>query len=284
MFFIEDYMAKLRLAFGKIITKKHDKINLIDHSYNALEETNAVKLSRDSSTILSFLDVVIRDLNGLQCLIGYYGYALGDKYSIIDPDKKTISEQDYIKPPFKSKAIFIITESGFIIFEEKSESYIEPEKIRDALESAFRAYAIEKPITINLMELADDSNTMIEFINSLNKLTLIEFSNLKHSNPSEVSEFFDEATNARIDTIIESSNDEIGIDREHQEFKNQIAHTKRYGKLRRVEGIAVDGFRAMETAQNKIRLTVTVLDKEMDTKIQKMLAVFEQMRKKLSGE
>jgi len=277
-------MAKLRLAFGKIITKKHDKINLIDHSYNALEETNAVKLSRDSSTILSFLDVVIRDLNGLQCLIGYYGYALGDKYSIIDPDKKTISEQDYIKPPFKSKAIFIITESGFIIFEEKSESYIEPEKIRDALESAFRAYAIEKPITINLMELADDSNTMIEFINSLNKLTLIEFSNLKHSNPSEVSEFFDEATNARIDTIIESSNDEIGIDREHQEFKNQIAHTKRYGKLRRVEGIAVDGFRAMETAQNKIRLTVTVLDKEMDTKIQKMLAVFEQMRKKLSGE
>lgn len=277
-------MAKLRLAFGKIITKSSDEFDLINHSYNALEETNAEELSKNSTTILSFLDVVIRDLNGLQYLIGYYGYALGNKYSIIDPDKKTTSEQDYIKPPFKSKAIFIIMESGFIIFEEKSESYIEPEKIKDALESAFRAYAIEKPITINFIELANDLDTMIEFINSLERLTLIEFSNLKHSNPAEVSEFFDEATNARIDSIIESSNDEAGINREHQEFKKQIAHTKRYGKLRRVEGVAVDGFRAMEMAQNKIMLTVTVLNREMDTKIQKMLAVFEQMRKKLSGE
>lgn len=276
--------AKLRLAFGKTIIKSSDEINIIDHAYNALEETSATKLNKNSSTILSFLDIGIRDISGLRCLIGYYGYALGNKYSVIDHDKKTISEQDYIEPPFQSKAIFMIMESGFIIFEEKSEPYIAPEKIKDALENAFRAYAIEKPIRIILLELAENLDTMMDFINSLQKLTLVEFSNLKHSNPSEVSKFFDEATDVRIDTIIESSNNDVGIDREHQEFKNQVAHTKRYGILRRAEGVAVDGFRVMEIVEHKIKLTVTVLDQEIDTKVQKMLAVFKQIREKLSDE
>ena len=214
--------------------------------------------------------------------MGFYGYALGEKYKVIDPDKKTISKQDYPEPPFQSEALFIILESGYIIFEEKSVSYIKPERIRDALESAFRAYNFTNPVKINFLELSENIETMIDFIYSLKTLVSIEFSNLRHSNPSELSEFFDEATNARIDNIVESSNDLSGIDIENEEFQNQISHVRKYGTLRKAMGVGNDGFRIMELVENKIRLTVTLKDLEMDTKIYKMLEVFRQILNKLN--
>lgn len=275
---------QIRLAFGKIILKSPESINLIDHSYNVLEKTSAKRLSIRSRTIISFLDYKIEEVKGVRCLMGYYGYAAGDNYPVIDPAKKTISEQKYIEPPFHSKALFLILESGYIIFEEKTESYIKPERIKEALESAFRAYAYEIPVTINFLKLAENLETMVEFVYSLRKLVSIEFSNLKHSNPSEVSEFFDEATTARIDNITESSTYPDGIDRENREFKKQIGHVKRYGKLRKVEGEAADGFRVMELVQDKIRLTVTLIDQEVETKITKMLDVFNQLLNKLSNQ
>lgn len=277
-------MTNLRLAFGRLVLKSLSKINLVDHSFNVLENTNASRLSSKSRTILSFLDYKIEEVNGLRCLIGYYGYASGDNYPIIDPTKKTLAAQKYVEPPFQGKALFLILESGYIIFEEKSESYIKPERIKDALESAFRAYAYEVPVIINFLKLTENLETMVEFVYSLKSLVSIEFSNLKHSNPSELSEFFDEATIARIDTIAETSTDPAGIDRENKEFKNQIAHVKRYGKLRKAEGIASDGFRVMELVQDQIRLTVTLIDQELETKISKMLEVFNQLLNKLSNE
>lgn len=277
-------MVNLRLAFGKLVLKSVSKMDLIDHSYNVLEKTTATKLSVKSRTIISFLDYRIEEINGLRCLIGYYGYAAGENYPIIDPSKKTLSEQKYIEPPFQGKALFLILESGYIIFEEKSESYIKPEKIKDALESAFRAYAFEIPMTINFLKLTENLETMVEFVYSLKSLFSIEFSNLRHSNPSEVSEYFDEATIARINNIVESSTDPAGIDRENTEFKNQIAHVKRYGKLRKAEGLADDGFRVMELVQDQIRLSVTLVDAELETKVSKMLEVFNQLLDKLSDE
>ncbi len=207
---------QIRLAFGKIILKSAESINLIDHSYNVLEKTSAKRLSIRSRTIISFLDYKIEEVKGVRCLMGYYGYAAGDNYPVIDPAKKTISEQKYIEPPFHSKALFLILESGYIIFEEKTESYIKPERIKEALESAFRAYAYEIPVIINFLKLAENLETMVEFVYSFKRLVSIEFSNLRHSNPSEVSEFFDEATTARIDNITESSTDPDGIDRENK--------------------------------------------------------------------
>lgn len=275
---------QIRLAFGKIILKSPKSINLIDYSYNVLEKTIPHKLSIKSRTIISFLDYKIEEVNGFHCLIGYYGYAAGDIYPIIDTTKKTLSEQKYIVPPFQGKALFLILESGYIIFEEKTESYIKPERIKDALESAFRAYAYEIPVIINFLELAESLETMVEFIYSLNSLVSLEFSDLKHSNPSEVSEFFDEAVIARINTIAESSDDPAGIDRKNTEFKNQIAHVRRYGKLRKAGGLAGDGFRVMELVQDKIRLTVTLIDQEVETKISKMLEIFNQLLNKLSIE
>ena len=277
-------MAKqLKLAFSKIILKSHgEKINLIDYSNKVLEKTKPEKLTRKSNTIVSFLDIKIKEINDQRILIGFYGYALGDKYKVIDPDKKTTSKQDYPIPPFQSEALFLILESGHIIFEEKSVSYIKPERIKDALETAFRAYNFEIPVKIDFLELSENIETMIEFIYSLNALVSIEFSNLRHSNPSEVSEYFDEATNAKIDNIVESSNAPNGIDRENEEFKNQINHVRKYGILRKSMGIDNDGFRIMELIENKIRLTVTLKDLEVDTKIYKMFEVFRQILDKLN--
>lgn len=275
---------QLRLAFGKIVMKPHEKeINIIDHSYSVLDKTKAERSNVKSSAIFSFLEIEIKEINGQRCLIGSYGYDLGKKYPVIT-DKKTISEQNYPEPPFQSKAIFIILESGYILFEEKTEQYIKPEKIKDAIESAYRAYAYEIPVTIKFLKLTENLDTMVEFVLSLKKLISIEFSNLKHSNPSEVSEFFDEATIARIDSITESSNDPKGIDRENQEFKKQLKHVRKYGKLRKAMGDAADGFRVMELVQDEIRLTVTLPDQEAGTKISKMIDVFKQILQKLTGE
>ncbi len=59
---------------------------------------------------------------------------------------------------------------------------------------------------------------------------------------------------------------------------------KRYGELRKAEGEAADGFRVMELVQDKIRLTVTLIDQEVETKISKMLDVFNQLLNKLSNQ
>lgn len=277
-------MANLGVAFAKLSLNTHgNEINLVDYSYKVLQNTKPTKISKDSSTIVSFLDVQVRDIDGVRCLVGAYGYALGNKYRTIDPNNKTISQQIYPTPPFQGEAIFLLMESGYIIFEEKSAQYIEPEKIRDALESAFRSYAVEIPVKIQMLELFKDQNTIIDFIYSLNKLFSIEFSDLKHSNPSEKSKFFDEASNARIHIIIESTTNPEGIDRENNLFKNQISHIQNsYGKIRKAEGVDSNGFRAMELRENKLRLTVDFEDQDSDSKLKRMIGVFNQIRKKLT--
>lgn len=277
-------MANLGVAFARLLLNNHgNEVNLIDYSYKVLQNTKPVKISKDSSTIVSFLDVQVRDIEGVQCLVGAYGYALGNKYQTIDPANKTISQQEYPIPPFKGEAIFLLMGSGYIVFEEKSAQYIEPEKIRDALESAFRSYAVEIPVKVQMLELFKDQGTIIDFVYSLNKLFSIEFSNLRHSNPSERSKFFDEASNARIDTIKESTMNPEGIDREKDLFKNQISHIENsYGKIRKVEGVDGDGFRAMELKEDKIRLIVDVEEQDFETKLKKMIVIFNQLRRKLS--
>lgn len=279
-------MANLGVAFARLLLNNHgNEVNLIDYSYKVLQNTKPVKISKDSSTIVSFLDIQVRDIEGVQCLVGAYGYALGNKYRTIDPANKTISQQQYPIPPFQGEAIFLLMESGYIVFEEKSAQYIEPEKIRDALESAFRSYAVEIPVKVQMLELFKDQGTIIDFVYSLNKLFSIEFSNLRHSNPSERSKFFDEASNARIDTIKESTMNPEGIDRENDLFKNQISHIENsYGKIRKVEGVDSDGFRAMELKDDKIRLIVDVEEQDFETKLKKMIVVFNQLRRKLSAK
>lgn len=274
---------QLKLAFGKIILKPHDEIvDLLDYCYKVLEKIEPEKLNIKSNTILSFLDYNIEEINGTRFFMGFYGYAVGDKYKVIDRDRKTISKQDYPEPPFQSEALFLILESGDIIFEEKSESYIKPERIRDALERAFRVYEYRTPVKIRFLKLSENVDTIVEFINSLKKLTSIEYSNLKHSNPSEISKFFDQIVIARIDNIIETSNNPNGIDRENIEFLNQINHAKKYGKIRKAMGEAEDGFRIMELTEDEIHLTVTLKDQEVNTKILKMLDMFKHICEKLS--
>ena len=277
-------MANLGVAFARLLLNAHgNEMNLVDYSYKVLQNTKPVKIAKDSSTIVSFLDIQVRDIEGVRCLVGAYGYALGNKYRTIDPNNKTISQQEYPIPPFQGKAIFLLLESGYIVFEEKSAQYIEPEKIRDALESAFRSYAVEIPVKVQMLELSKDQSTIIDFIYSLNKLFSIEFSNLRHSNPSERSRFFDEASNARINIIKESTTNPEGIDRENDLFKNQISHIQHsYGIIRRAEGIDSDGFRAMELKDDKIRLTVDIEDQDSDSKLKKMIGIFNQIRRKLS--
>lgn len=279
-------MANLGVAFARLLLNNHgNEVNLIDYSYKVLQNTKPVKISKDSSTIVSFLDVQVRDIEGVQCLVGAYGYALGNRYRTIDPANKTISQQEYPIPPFQGEAIFLLMGSGYIVFEEKSAQYIEPEKIRDALESAFRSYAVEIPVKVQMLELFKDQGTIIDFVYSLNKLFSIEFSNLRHSNPSERSKFFDEASNARIDTIKESTMNPEGIDRENDLFKNQISHIENsYGKIRKVEGVDSDGFRAMELKEDKIRLIVDVEEQDFETKLKKMIVIFNQLRRKLSAK
>lgn len=277
-------MVNLGIAFAKLLLNNHgNKIDLIDYSYKVLQNTKPTKVSKDSSTIVSFLDVHVRDIDGIRYLVGAYGYALGNRYRTIDPTNKTISQQEYPIPPFQGEAIFLLMESGYIVLEEKSAQYIEPEKIRDALESAFRSYAVEIPVKIQMLELSKDQDTIINFVYSLNKLFSIEFSNLRHSNPSEKSKFFDEASDSRINTIRESTTNPEGIDRESNLFKNQISHIqKTYGEIRKAEGVDSDGFRAMEFKDDKIRLIVDVEEQDSEIKIKKMIKVFNQIRRKLS--
>lgn len=277
-------MANLGVAFARLLLNAHgNEINLVDYSYKVLQNTKPVKIAKDSSTIVSFLDIQIRVIEGIRCLVGAYGYALGNRYRTIDPNNKTISQQEYPTPPFQGEAIFLLMESGYIVFEEKSAQYIEPEKIRDALESAFRSYAVEIPVKIQMLEFSKDQSTIVDFIYSLNKLFSIEFSNLRHSNPSEKSRYFDEASNARIDNIKESTTNPEGIDRESDLFKNQISHIKNsYGKIRKAEGTDSDGFRAMELRDDKVRLIVDVEDQDSDSKLKKMIGIFNQIRRKLS--
>jgi hypothetical protein len=218
-------MAKLRLAFGTLYIITHEtETDLINHTFKVLEKTSPHHISKESNTIVSFLDVSVKEYQNKKYLVGFYGYALGNTYKIIDSTNKTISEQKYPIPPFVSEAMFVLTEEGYFIFEDKAASYIEPKKIVDALENAYRAYAVEMPIKIKMLELADNTKTMIDFIFSLNKLISIEFSNLRHSNPSEKSKLLDDLTDARIDNLVESSSDFEGIDRNNTEFKNQIKH------------------------------------------------------------
>lgn len=277
-------MTNLRVAFAKLLLNTHgENVNLVDYSYLVLQNTKPEKISPGSSTIVSFLDIQIKDINETRCLVGAYGYALGDKYRTIDPANKTISKQEYPIPPFQGEAIFLLMESGYIVFEEKSSPYIEPEKIKDALENAFRSYAIEVPIKIQMLELSNTQELMIEFVQSLKKLFLIEFSNLRHSNPSEKSKFFDEASDARIDNIIESTTNPNGIDRDNDSFKNQISHVQNsYGKIRKAEGLDNDGFRAMELKEDKIRLTADVENQDSETKLKRMIGIFYQILSKLS--
>ena len=277
-------MANLGVAFARLSLNSHgNEVNLIDYSYEVLQNTKPVKISKDSSTIVSFLDVQVQDIEDVRCLVGAYGYALGNRYRTIDPTNKTISQQEYPIPPFQGEAIFLLMESGYIVFEEKSAQYIEPEKIRDALESAFRSYAVEIPVKIQMLELFKDQSTIIDFIYSLKKLFSIEFSNLRHSNPSEKSKFFDEASNARINIIKESTTNPEGIDRENDLFKNQISHIQNsYGKIRKAEGVDSDGFRAMELREDKIRLIVDVEDQDSESKLIKMIGIFNQIRRQLS--
>lgn len=174
-------------------------------------------------------------------------------------------------------------ESGYLIFEEKSSPYIDPEKIKNAFEHAFREYAFEIPVNIQMLELSNDLETMVEFVHSLKKLFLIEFSSIRHSNPSPRSKFFDEAADARIDNMTESTTNPEGIDRESELFKNQISHIQHsYGRIRRAEGQDNYGFREMELEQGKIKLTVVIENQETDTKIKKMLSIFSQIKDKLS--
>lgn len=277
-------MNNLRVAFAKILLNTHGKkVNLVDYSYTVLHNTKPEKISSSSSTIVSFLDIQIKDIKGTRCLVGAYGYALGDKYRTIDPTNKTISQQEYPTPPFQGEAIFLLMESGYIVFEEKSSPYIEPEKIKDALENAFRSYAIEVPVKIQMLELLNTQEVMIEFVQSLKKLFLIEFSNLRHSNPSEKSKFFDEASNARIDDIVESTINPDGIDRNNDLFKNQLSHVQNsYGKIRKAEGLDDDGFRAMELKDDKIRLTADVENQDSETKLNRMIGIFYQILSRLS--
>ncbi|MGD9778901.1 hypothetical protein [Methanomethylovorans sp.] len=279
-------MVKLTLAFGEVLLKTHGKaLDLIDYTYKVLENTNPRKISKGSNTIVSFLDITRKKINGTKCLVGFYGYALGDTYQIIDPEHKTISHESYPTPPFAGKAMFVLLESGYLIFEEKTATYIEPLKIKESLESAYREYAVEMPVKIQMLELADSSNTMIEFVYALKRLISIEFSNLRHSNPSERSRYFDEATNSRIDNIAESTSNPAGIDRDSELFSDQISHIKHsYGKIKRAEGLDSKGLAVMESSEGTIRLTVTLENQEESTKIMKMLEVFKQISDKLTNK
>lgn len=275
--------SQIRIAFGKIsvVSYFNEKIDLIDHIFRALEISKPSNLSRESSTVLSYLDVSKRDIGNHQYVIGFYGFALGENYQVIDENGKTITEQKYPRPPFKSKALFLIQDSGYLILEEKTESYIKPEKIKEALEATIREYSLNFSVEIDFLKLAENI-TMREFIDSLDVLSSIEFSEIRHSNPNEKSEFLDEATNARIDNIIESSTDKKGIDKYYKEFLNQIAHAENYAIIRKAEGLIKGSYRVFELVKGNIRLTVNVEDNKINTKISKMITVFEELLPKLS--
>lgn len=241
------------------------------------------KPTRKSSTILSFLDISIKVIDNHQYLMGFYGYALGEKYKVIDEDGKTIDEEIYPQPPLRSKALFLITDAGFLIIEEKTEQYIKPEKIRDALVRTIREFSLDFAVYVSFLKLAKDIETMIEFVKSLKVLTSIQFSNIRHSNPNEKSKFLDEASDARVDDLIESSKNFKGIDKENSEFiKNQIEHAqKRYAEIKKAEGLGIDGYRVMELVDESIRLTITVKDKTIDTIVIRMINVFNELLPKL---
>lgn len=277
---------EIRLAFGKISIKPYDnkEINLIDHISQALKMSKSHRLSRDSSAILTFLDTSIKVIDNRQYLIGFYGYALGEKYHVIDEYGKTITKENYPRPPFRSKALFLITDAGYIIIEEKTEQYIKPEKIKDALVKTIREFSLDFAVDIRFLKLAKNVETMIEFVNSLRVLKSIQFSNIRHSNPNEKSRFLDEAADVRVDDLIESSKDPKGIDREKHEFiTNQIDHAqKRYAEIRKAEGLGHDGYRVMELVEESIRLTISVKDKKIDSIVLKMIKVFNELLPKLS--
>lgn len=276
---------QIRLAFGKVSIKSYNniEINLIDYIYSALKASKPSKPTRKSSTILSFLDISIKVIDNHQYLMGFYGYALGEKYKVIDEDGKTIDEEIYPQPPFRSKALFLITDAGFLIIEEKTEQYIKPEKIRDALVRTIREFSLDFAVYVSFLKLAKDIETMIEFVKSLKVLTSIQFSNIRHSNPNEKSKFLDEASDARVDDLIESSKNFKGIDKENSEFiKNQIEHAqKRYAEIKKAEGLGIDGYRVMELVDESIRLTITVKDKTIDTIVIRMINVFNELLPKL---
>ncbi len=277
---------QIRLAFGKISIKPYGdtEINLIDHTFKALSTSKPSKLSRDSSTILSFLDISKKVFDDHQYLIGFYGYALGEKYQVIDEHGKTIADEDYPRPPFRSKALFLITDTGYLIIEEKTEQYIKPEKIKVALLKTIRAFSLDVAVDIRFLKLAKNVETMIEFVNSLKVLTSIQFSNIRHSNPNEKSRLLDEAADARVNDLIESSRDPKGIDRVQHEFiKNQLAHAQNmYADIKKAEGLGYDGYRVMESVEDSIRLTITVKDKKINTIIIKMINVLNELLPKLS--
>lgn len=277
-------MVKLKLAFGKLLINTHEKeLNIIDHTFSVLEKTVPHQISKGSNTIVSFLDISVKEYQNRKYLVGFYGYAVGTTYKVIDSTNKTISEQKYPTPPFISDAMFVLTEDCYIMFEDKKSSYIEPEIIIEALETAFRAFAIEMPVKIKMLELSDDTKTMVDFLYSLNKLFSIEFSNLRHSNPSEKSKLFDELTDARIDHLVESSSNSEGIDRDNEEFKNQIHHVENsYGKIKKVEGTDSNGLSIMELRDNSIHLTLEIEDQEVETKLDKMIKTLAIIFEKLS--
>lgn len=277
-------MVKLRLAFGRLLIITHDKeLNIIDHTFNVLEKTVPHQISKGSNAIVSFLNISVKEYQNRKYLVGFYGYAVGTTYKVIDSANKTISEQKYPTPPFISDAMFVLTEDCYIMFEDKKSPYVEPKKIIEELESAYRAFDIKMPVKIEMLELSDNTKTMVDFIYSLNKLFSIEFSNLRHSNPSEKSKLLDELTNARIDDLVESSSNDEGIDRDNEEFKNQISHVENsYGKIKKVEGTDSNGLSIMELRDNNIHLTVEIKDHEVETKLDKMIQTLAIIFEKLS--
>jgi hypothetical protein len=193
-----------------------------------------------------------------------------------------VQEANYPVPPFRGRARFLIDERGYVIIESMTSPAIQPEKVVDAIEAELRRFSnIEFSTSIEFLGLEENYESIVQFIMSLSSLREIEFTDLRHSNPSERSKYMDEAADQRVDTINHKSSDPNGIKRDHPEFQNELEHAKRYATISKAGGVTPEGYESMEMVQDELILTVQVESRDADHVVDRMVAVFHRVFQRL---
>jgi hypothetical protein len=221
---------------------------------DALLASRPATLKKGSATRFGFIPVAGENYRSIDGHIaGVYAYAQGSRYKTLSPKISRLTDVDYPEPPMRGGSVFVLNSKGDLAIQRHSNNYLYPDRVMERLQIAIRErYSDEWQAIVEPKRIGFGTTFVLDQVATFKVLSEIRISNLRQANPHPRSELLRRAYTMRVDTIDEISHHPDGIDRQSEEFQDQIEHAKNYGQVTSVRGTDLDAIQEVSIEEGEV--------------------------------